>query len=55
MSRVRTYLDVKGITEEAFTFYASVFNTSVGESLLRFGDGPPGPDARPSVMLSASS
>ena len=44
MSRVATYLNFMGTTEEAFAFYGSVFGTSpVG--LTRMGDMPTGPGA----------
>ena len=39
MSRVSTYLNFPGRSEEAFNFYAEVFGTSV-EGLMRFGDAP---------------
>jgi PhnB protein len=39
MSRVSTYLNFAGRSEEAFTFYASVFGTQV-EGLMRFADAP---------------
>ena len=44
MSRVSTYLNFMGQTEEAFTFYASVFGTSAGPA-FRMGDMG-GPDLR---------
>jgi PhnB protein len=49
MSRVSTYLNFMGDTEEAFTFYASVFGTDFSVPLLRFGDmpAPPGAPALP--------
>ena len=37
MSRVSTYLNFQGNTEEAFNFYASVFGTEVGD-IFRIGD-----------------
>ncbi len=40
MSRVCTYLNFQGQTEEAFEFYASVFHTDYATPLLRFGDFP---------------
>jgi PhnB protein len=47
MSRVTTYLNFEGTTEEAFTYYASLFGTEI-TGLVRMGDLPaPGgmPDA----------
>lgn len=45
MSRVSTYLNFKGQTEEAFNFYASVFGTQISGDIFRMGDmpGPGGP------------
>jgi len=45
MSRVSTYLNFDGQTEEAFTFYGSVFGTAVTAPITRMGDmsGPGGP------------
>ena len=43
MSRVSTYLNFPGTTEEAFGFYASVFGTEVIGDIVRMGDMP-GPD-----------
>ncbi len=40
MSRVCTYLNFMGNTEEAFEFYASVFHTEYSSPLVRFGDAP---------------
>ena len=45
MSRVSTYLNFMGDTEEAFTFYAGVFGTEFSVPLQRFGDVPAGPGA----------
>ena len=45
MSRVSTYLNFPGTTEEAFAFYASVFGTESVRSDHRFGDMPAGPGA----------
>jgi PhnB protein len=42
-SRVSTYLNFQGQTEEAFTFYAAVIGTELGP-ITRVGDMPPGPD-----------
>ncbi len=39
MSRVSTYLNFPGTTEEAVAFYADVFGTSVRD-LQRFGEAP---------------
>jgi PhnB protein len=38
MSRVCTYLNFQGQTEEAFEYYASVFHTEYATPLIRFGD-----------------
>jgi PhnB protein len=46
MSRVTTYLNFPGTTEEAFRFYASVFGTGLG-GVMRMGDVPPAPGAPP--------
>jgi PhnB protein len=40
VSRVCTYLNFMGNTEEAFEFYASVFHTEYSSPLVRFGDAP---------------
>ncbi|HEY5108549.1 MAG TPA: VOC family protein [Acidimicrobiales bacterium] len=45
MSRVSTYLNFPGTTEEAFAFYASVFGTEPSVPLQRFGEVPAGPGA----------
>jgi PhnB protein len=45
VSRVSTYLNFPGTTEEAFDFYASVFGTRCSVPPQRFGDMPAGPDA----------
>jgi len=47
MSRVSTYLNFPGNTEEAFDFYASVFGTAFSVPVLRMGDMPAPPDAPP--------
>ncbi|HTZ10172.1 MAG TPA: VOC family protein [Acidimicrobiales bacterium] len=44
MSRVCTYLNFMGDTEEAFRFYAAVFGTEPG-AFNRIGDLPAAPDA----------
>jgi PhnB protein len=44
MSRVSTYLNFMGTTEEAFLFYASVFGTELVAPVTRMGDIPSGPD-----------
>ncbi len=42
MGSVGTYLNFAGNTEEAFTFYKSVFNTEfTGDGIMRMGDAPP--------------
>ena len=45
MNRVSTYLNFTGDTEEAFTFYASVFGTELVGPITRMGDLPAGPGA----------
>ena len=45
MSRVSTYLNFMGDTEEAFTFYASVFGTEFSVPIMRMNDMPPPPGA----------
>ena len=44
MSRVSTYLNFMGQTEEAFRFYGSVFGTDIEGDIFRLGDMP-GPDS----------
>lgn len=43
MARVSTYLNFARNTEEAFTFYKSVFKTEFACPIARFKDGPPCP------------
>ncbi len=48
MARTSTYLTFAGSTEEAFTFYKSVFGTEFVNGIMRHSDGPlpegqPGP------------
>ena len=43
MARVCTYLNFQGTTEEAFTFYKSVFGTEFVAPIMRVGDAPPQP------------
>jgi PhnB protein len=45
MSRVSTYLNFMGTTEEAFSFYSSVFGTEITGEIARMGDMPSGPGA----------
>jgi PhnB protein len=45
VNRVSTYLNFTGDTEEAFTFYASVFGTELVGPITRMGDLPAGPGA----------
>jgi PhnB protein len=45
MSRVSTYLNFMGRTEEAFTFYRSVFGTEFAGEIMRMGDMPDEPGA----------
>jgi PhnB protein len=49
MARVTTYLNFKGTTEAAMTFYKGVFGTDFVSPLQRFGDMPaqPGQPALP--------
>ena len=47
MPRVSTYLNFPGNTEEAFTFYRSVFGTEFSCGIARMGDGPGCPDMPP--------
>ena len=44
MSRVSTYLNFMGTTEEAFAFYGSVFGTEVTGEIVRMGDMPGDPN-----------
>jgi PhnB protein len=44
MSRVSTYLNFMGTTEEAFEFYRSIFGTEFVSDPTRMGDIPSGPD-----------
>src|SRR5579875_3277068 len=46
MSRVSTYLNFMGQTEEAFNFYASIFGTQISGEIFRMGDmaSPDGPE-----------
>jgi PhnB protein len=45
MSRVSTYLNFMGTTEEAFNFYSSVFGTQLTGEIARMGDIPTEPGA----------
>ncbi len=45
MSRVSTYLNFMGETEEAFNFYGAAFGTQIAGEITRLGDMPTGPDA----------
>lgn len=45
MTRVSTYLNFMGNTEEAFEFYKKVFGTEYTFPPMRMGDAPPDPDA----------
>jgi len=56
MSRVGTYLNFMGQTEEAFTYYATLFGTEI-TSLTRFGDIPDGPplaDDEKNLVMNAA-
>ncbi len=44
MSRVSTYLNFMGRTEEAFLFYSSVFGTAITGEIARMRDMPAGTD-----------
>ncbi len=44
MSRVSTYLNFKGQTEEAFQYYSSAFGTEITGDIFRMGDMPAGPE-----------
>jgi PhnB protein len=44
MSKVAIYLNFQGNTEEAFTFYKSVFGTEFSTPIMRIGDLPPDPN-----------
>lgn len=47
-ARVSTYLNFDGKTEEAFTFYQTVFKTAfLGEGIKRFGEIPASPEHPP--------
>jgi PhnB protein len=43
MSRVSTYLNFMGNTEEAFAFYGAIFGTAPAGEAMRMGDMPSGP------------
>lgn len=45
MSKVSTYLNFMGQTEEAFNFYGSVFGTEIDGDITRMGDMPADPGA----------
>ncbi len=45
MSRVSTYLNFPGTTEDAFAFYGAVFGTEPSVPIQRFGDVPAPPGA----------
>ncbi len=47
MSRVSTYLNFKGSTEAAFTFYRSVFGGDFNGDIHRYGQMPPAPGQPP--------
>ena len=51
MSRVSTYLNFPGTTEEAFAFYGTVFGTEPSFPIQRFGDMPASPGASPAAVL----
>lgn len=47
MAKVSTYLNFPRNTEEAFTFYKSIFKTEYVCPIARFGDAPPNPGCPP--------
>ncbi|MGA2969830.1 MAG: VOC family protein [Acidimicrobiales bacterium] len=47
MSRVNTYLNFMGDTEEAFNFYRVVFDTDYPSPMIRFKDFPSDPNTPP--------
>ena len=47
MAKVSTYLNFTGNTEEAFTFYKTVFGGDFIGGIARFGDIPPSEDMPP--------
>lgn len=47
MARVSTYLNFNGRTEEAFTFYRSIFGGDFPGGIHRFQDAPPAPGQPP--------
>lgn len=51
MSRVSTYLNFAGNTEEAFTFYKNVFGTEFEGTIDRMGDVPQ-PEGQPELTAS---
>jgi PhnB protein len=44
MAKVSTYLNFQGTTEEAFNFYAEIFQTKTLLQVVRFKDMPDGPE-----------
>ena len=44
MARTSTYLNFPACTEEAFTFYKTVFQTDYIGPIHRFGEAPPNPE-----------
>jgi PhnB protein len=55
MSRVSTYLNFMGDTEEAFGFYASVFGTEISGDIVRMGDLAPAGDGGPGLSEAERS
>lgn len=47
MSRVSTYLNFPGTTEQAFTFYGKVFGTELNGPIHRMGEAPTAPGQPP--------
>ena len=47
MARTSTYLNFKGQTEEAFTFYRGVFGTAFNGPVMRMSEAPDMPGAPP--------
>ena len=54
MARVSTYLTFEGNTEEAFTYYKSVFGTEFVGEIARMGDGPT-PEGMPALSDAAKT
>ena len=56
MASVSTYLNFNGQTEEAFTFYKTVFGTEFdGNGIMRMGDVPPSEEDGPLAVVREAS